>query len=162
MEIFIKIFGEDRHLDTLQMICRGITVFFIALALIRISGRRSFGLRTPLDNVIAILLGSILSRAVVGVSPFVAVVATCFGIVALHRLFGWLVTKYHKTFGRWFEGSIIMVYDKGKFKADNMKKAMVSEEDILQGVRRSALTEDIDEIEKVYMERNGEISAIKK
>lgn len=162
MDIFIKIFGEDRHLDTLQMVCRGIAIFIIALALIRISGRRSFGLRTPLDNVISILLGAILSRAVVGVSPFVPVVVTCFVIVLLHRIFGWLVTKYHKTFGRWLEGHIIMLFEDGKFKKENMNRAMVSEEDMLQGIRRSALTEDIDDIGKVYMERNGEISAIKK
>jgi uncharacterized membrane protein YcaP (DUF421 family) len=162
MDIFIKIFGEDRQLDTLQMICRGIAVFFIAFVLIRISGRRSFGLRTPLDNVITILLGAILSRVVVGVSPFIPVVATCFVIVVLHRIFGWLVTKYHKTFGHWFEGSIILLYDKDKFKPDNMKRAMVSKEDMLQGIRKSALTEDMEDIEKVYMEKNGEISAIKK
>jgi len=32
----------------------------------------------------------------------------------------------------------------------------------MQGVRKSALTEDMEKIEKVYLERNGEISAIKK
>jgi hypothetical protein len=32
----------------------------------------------------------------------------------------------------------------------------------MQGVRKSALTEKLDGIEKVYIERNGEISAIKK
>ena len=37
-----------------------------------------------------------------------------------------------------------------------------SGEDIMQGVRLSALKEDIDEIEKIYIERNGEISIIKK
>jgi uncharacterized membrane protein YcaP (DUF421 family) len=162
MEIFIKIFGEDRNLDTLQMACRGIAIFFISLILIRISGRRSFGVRTPLDNVIAISLGAILSRAVVGVSPFIPVVITCLVIVTLHRLFGWLVTKFHKTFGRWLEGEIIVLFENGKFKKDNMRRAMVSEEDMLQGIRKSALTENIDEINKVYMERNGEISAIRK
>jgi hypothetical protein len=32
----------------------------------------------------------------------------------------------------------------------------------MQGVRKSALTEDMKNIDKVYIERNGEISAIKK
>ena len=43
-----------------------------------------------------------------------------------------------------------------------MKKALVCQEDLMQGVRKSALTEDMDKIEKVYMERNGDISAIRK
>ncbi|NNU33298.1 hypothetical protein HK413_02345 [Mucilaginibacter sp. S1162] len=47
MEILLKIFGEGKDLSALQMSCRGIVVFIIALALIRLSGRRSFGIRTP-------------------------------------------------------------------------------------------------------------------
>lgn len=42
-----------------------------------------------------------------------------------------------------------------------MHKGLLCREDILQGVRKSALTENMDEIETVYMERNGEITAIK-
>jgi uncharacterized membrane protein YcaP (DUF421 family) len=162
MEIFNTVFGVENKLDLIQMVCRGIVLFFIALILIRVSGRRSFGIRTPLDNVISILLGAVLSRAVVGASPFVPVVVTCFAIVILHRLFGWLVTKYHKTFGRWLAGQIIVLFEHDEFKKDNMRRAMVSEEDIMQGIRKTAMTEDMTEIEKVYMERNGEISAIKK
>jgi hypothetical protein len=43
-----------------------------------------------------------------------------------------------------------------------MKRALVCREDVMQGVRKSALTEDLEKIDKVYMERNGDISAIKK
>jgi len=32
----------------------------------------------------------------------------------------------------------------------------------MQGVRKSALTDDMDKIDRIYIERNGEISAIKK
>jgi len=49
--ILIEMFGQGKDLNTLQMSCRGIVVFFIALLLIRISGRRSFGMHTPLDNI---------------------------------------------------------------------------------------------------------------
>src|SRR6202000_2248848 len=104
MEIFIKLFGQGKDLNALQMSDRGIAVFFIALILIRISGRRSFGVRTPLDNIITILLGAILSRAVVGASDFVPVMICCFVIVSLHRLFGWLIAR-SPDFSRWIEGN---------------------------------------------------------
>jgi uncharacterized membrane protein YcaP (DUF421 family) len=161
MDILIKIFGEGKDLTTLQMSCRGITVFVIALLLIRVSGRRSFGLRTPLDNIIGILLGAILSRAVVGASAFVPVIITCFVIVILHRCFGWLIS-HSKPFGKVVEGNKILLYQDGDFIKENMEKALVCQEDIMQGVRKSALTENMDTIDKIYMERNGEISAIKK
>jgi len=161
MEIFNEIFGDGKDLNALQMSSRGIAVFFIALLLIRLSGRRSFGVRTPLDNIIVILLGAVLSRAVVGASPFVPVVACCFVIVLLHRLFGRLIAT-SKWFGRVTEGDKILLYENEKFKREEMKRALVCEEDLMQGVRKSALTEDISKIDKVYIERNGDISAIKK
>jgi uncharacterized membrane protein YcaP (DUF421 family) len=161
MELLIKLFGEGKDLNALQMSDRGVVIFFIALILIRISGRRSFGVRTPLDNIISISLGAIMSRAVVGASDFVPVVVCCFVIVLLHRLFGWLIA-HSKAFGRFIEGNKMVLYERGTFRGDTMKEALVCQEDVMQGVRKSALTEEMADIEKVYMERNGEISAIRK
>lgn len=161
MELLIKIFGEGKDLNALQMSSRGVVMFFIALILIRISGRRSFGVRTQLDNIITISLGAVMSRAIVGASDFVPVVICCLVIVLLHRLFGWLIAN-SKAFGRFIEGEKILLFEDGMFKKENMKKALVCQEDLMQGVRKSAMTEDMGQIEKVYMERNGEISPIKK
>lgn len=159
--LLFTLFGEGKDLNALQMSDRGIVIFFIALILIRVSGRRSFGLHTPLDNIISISLGAIMSRAVVGASDFVPVVVCCFVIVLMHRLFGWLIAT-SKTFGKFIEGNKMTLFEHGRFQHDTMKKALVCQEDIMQGVRKSALLEDMDKIEKVYIERNGEISSIKK
>jgi uncharacterized membrane protein YcaP (DUF421 family) len=161
MDLFYEIFGRDKNIDLLQMVCRAIGVFLIALVLIRISGRRSFGVRTPLDNIILILLGATLSRTIVGASPFVPVVTACFAIVILHRFFGWIVSR-NKWFAKIMEGNKILLFENGKFIHENERRALVCREDIMQGIRKSALTDDMDKIDKVYIERNGEISAIKK
>lgn len=161
MEILLKIFGEGKDLNTLQMTCRGIVVFLITLLLIRISGRRSFGLRTPLDNIVLILLGSILSRAVAGASPFLPTIVACTAMVLIHRLFGWMIA-HNKAAGPIIEGKRMQLFKNGEFIRENMGRALVCEEDVMQGVRKSALTEDLNKIETIYMERNGEISAIKK
>jgi uncharacterized membrane protein YcaP (DUF421 family) len=161
MELLIKIFGEGKDLNALQMSSRGVVMFFIALILIRISGRRSFGVRTPLDNIITISLGAVMSRAVVGASAFVPVVVCSLVIVLLHRLFGWLISHSRK-FGRIMEGDKIVLFENGHFLDEHLKKGLVCREDVMQGVRKSALTEDMTKIDKVYMERNGEISALKK
>lgn len=161
MEIITTIFGAGNDLNALQMSSRAIVVFLAALLFIRISGRRSFGLRTPLDNIVAILLGAILSRAVVGASGFIAVMVCCLVIVLLHRGFGWLIA-HSKRFGKLVEGQKIELFKDGQFIDAHMKRALLCKEDLMQGLRKSALTEDMDEIDKVYIERNGDISAIRK
>ena len=161
MNWIIQLFGQGKDLTALQMSIRGLTIFIIALLLIRISGRRSFGLHTPLDNIVTILLGAILSRTVVGASPFLPVICCCFVIVITHRLLGILISR-HERISRILEGDKLLLFKDGQFIEKNMKKAQVCKENIIQGIRESALTEDLDKIEKVYMERNGVLSIIKK
>lgn len=161
MDYVLLIFGEGKDLNFIQMASRAIVIFIISLVLIRISGRRSFGMRTPLDNIIVILLGALLSRAVVGASPFVPIVASSFAIVIMHRMFGWLIARSRK-FSSLVEGEKIILFENGNYMQENMNRALVCKEDLKQGVRKSVLTEDMGKIEKVYIERNGEISAIKK
>ncbi|MCS3795171.1 DUF421 domain-containing protein [Niastella sp. OAS944] len=161
MDWLIQLFGEGKELTALQMSVRGLTIFLIALLLIRVSGRRSFGLHTPLDNIVTILLGAILSRAVVGASPFLPIICCCIVIVVIHRLLGMLISR-HEAISKILEGEKILLFKDGQFIEKNMKKAQVCKENIIQGIRESALTEDLEKIERVYMERNGVLSIIEK
>lgn len=161
MEWIATIFGEGKELTVWQMSARGVVVFILALVLLRISGRRSFKLGTPIDTIISISLGAILSRAVVGVSPFLPVMITCFVIVILHRIVGMLVI-HNKRMEKMIEGDKILLFEKGKFIKSRLRRALISEEDVRRGIRKNAQTENLNEIEKVYMERNGEITVIRK
>ena len=161
METLHEIFSHETELSALEMACRATAVFFIAFVLIRIAGRRSFGLRTPIDNIIVILLGAILSRAVVGSSPFIPIIFASFILCVLHRVFGWLFTHYND-FGRIVEGEKITLYENGEFLEANMKRGLVREEDIMQGVRKATFSDSMEGIDKIYLEHNGEISIMKK
>jgi uncharacterized membrane protein YcaP (DUF421 family) len=161
MNFLTELFGQGKNLDMLQMCSRGVVVFLAAFVLIRISGRRSFGVRTPLDNIITITLGATLSRAIVGASPFLPTLITCFVIVALHRGFGWVISRSSR-FARFVEGNKILLFRDGNFIDKDLKRALLCKEDVMQGVRKSALTDDLEQIDRVYIERNGEISALRK
>jgi len=161
MEVIYNLFGTGKDLDALQMGARAIIIFILALILIRVSGRRSFGLHTAFDNIIVVLLGAILSRGVVGASPFIPIVIACLIIVVLHRFFGWLIARY-KFFGTLVEGKKILVFQDGKFIKKNLVRALSSEEDIMQGVRKDSMTDNIAKIDRIYMERSGEVSVIEK
>ena len=106
-------------------------------------------------------MGAILSRAVVGASAFVPVIVACFVIVILQRSVGWLIAN-SKAIAWPVESDKIILYKEGKYIRSNLKRVQLTEEDVMQGVRKSALTENLDEIKHIYIERNGEISAIRK
>ena len=161
MQILHSIFGTGRELTVLQMCARSVVVFIIALVLIRISGRRSFGLHSPLDNIITIVLGAVLSRAIIGVSGFLPVIASCAVLVIIHRLFAYGMV-HHPAFSKLVSGEKILLFKDGEYVKKNMDKALICEQEIVQEVRRSALTENLDRIEKIYMERNGEVNSVKK
>lgn len=162
MEDIIQfLFGQPDDLNALQMCIRAFVVFFIALTLIRISGRRSFGLKAPLDNIIAILLGAILSRIVVGASPFAETILACLIITLLHRIFAFLTIR-HKCVENFMKGEKILLYKEGYFIESNLKRALVSQEDIKEGVRLAISENHLENVDLIYMERNGQLSIIKK
>ena len=161
MEWIKLIFGEGKDLNTLQMSCRAVVAFLITLALIRVAGIRTFGKKSAFDNVIIIMLGSILSRVVVGASPFIPTSVACLVFVLVHWVLGRLSWNNDRI-GRWVKGERSCLYSDGHFDKKNMKKAGISDRDLIEGLRLKIHTESLDQVEKVFMERNGEISVVKK
>jgi uncharacterized membrane protein YcaP (DUF421 family) len=151
--------GEGPDLTIVQMGLRAIFVFMIALAFLRL-GRRAFGMGSPFDHVIGILLGAILSRAVVGASPFWATIIASCVIVLLHRLFAWW-SMHSRLVGKLIKGEAKPIFKEGHIVRKNMRQCLISENDLLEGIREAGNVESLDEIKAAYIERDGKISVIK-
>lgn len=111
--------------------------------------------------VIVILLGTILSRAVVGASPFLPVISTCTVIVVLHRFLSWHKMKSNY-FNRLMEGKRIIVFENDRFKENNLHRALLRKEDVMQELRKSTQNDDLRNIKRIFIERSGKISFVKK
>ncbi len=162
MDEFYRVIGEgSEKLTTFQMGLRALLLFVIALVFLRISGRRSFGLRSPFDNVISILLGAVLSRAVTGASPFFPTIVAALVIAGLHRMFAW-ISLYSHGFGRLIKGSPKQIVKDGKIIRANMNRCLVSDRDLEETIRLEASVDSLDDIESAFVERGGRISLIRK
>lgn len=159
-EYLILIFGQGHDLNPWQMACRAFVVFFVALFLHRLAGKRALGMHSPFDNVIGLLLGAVLSRAIVGASPFLSTLAACLVLVLLHRLLGWL-TCYSPRFESLVKGNKKQLYDQSGYHREAMRSEHITQEDLLEEVRNQANTESVVDIQSAYLERNGKISVIK-
>jgi len=161
MDFIIKLFGVGDDLNPLQMSLRAVVAFVIGLILVRFSGRRAFGMRMSFDNVMTILLGAILSRAVVGASPFIPTICAAITLVVLHRLFAWITLKNSK-FGKVIKGEVKILFEKGKFNHKNMSYCLITENDLAEALRSNGGRDTFDDIKIICAERNGYISIVKK
>jgi uncharacterized membrane protein YcaP (DUF421 family) len=161
VDTLLALFGEGKDLSSLQMGARAAAIFLAALLFIRISGRRSFGQRSPFDYVVAILLGATMSRAIVGASPAVPTLVAALVIVLLHRALAWACVRSHAL--EVLVGGVEReLFRDGKFDQQQMLAALVSQTDILETVRKELGTDALDKVQRAILERNGEISIIRK
>lgn len=122
---------------------------------------RVFGIKSAFDYCIIILLGSVLSRAVVGASPFFPTVIACAAFVIVHKIIA------HISVGNQFishlvKGTPLCLYKDGIMNDKNMRKCELSFGDLMEEVRLKLNQNSIDGIEEIFMERTGKISVIEK
>ena len=154
------IFGSGENLTALQMAARAFVMFFIALLLIRVGGMRIFGKKTAFDNILVIMLGAILSRGIVGSSPFFSTVAACAAMVLIHKILGWLAMN-HAWVGKIVKGYRHSLYDDGKINYKNLRKTSISEDDLMEGVRQEINSDSLQKVKQIFIEKTGEISVVK-
>ena len=152
---------RDLDLTMLQMSLRAGLIFLLTLGMVRLAGRRAIGQRTSIDTVVSLLLGALLSRAVVGASSFVNVVAACFVLVVGHRLLTWLCLR-NPSLNQFINGDKRVLYQNGVLLDCNMQAALLSKADLQAQIRQKANLESLDAIEAAYMETSGDISIIMK
>jgi len=150
------LFGSNSDLNPLQMGLRAGAVFVLALAMIRASGRRSFGQRRPFDACTTVLLGAVLSRGVVGASPFWATMAAGATLVLLHRLIAMACLKWN-----WFD--MLVSGDKRELAGpsgmniDEMRKGLITRRDLDEAIRKKTGDEHAA-LERAVLERDGVIT----
>ena len=153
------VFGEGSDLAFWQMAARACVVFLIALVLVRISGRRSFGQHSPFDACTTVLVGAILSRAVVGATPFWSTIAAASAIVLMHRLAGQASVRWPR-FEALISGHELHLVRNGVADARQMRRALITKNDLEEAVRKKMGSSDFSSIEGAVLERNGDITVI--
>ena len=156
----LELHASSHTISTAAMCARAVVVFFVALGLLRVVGTRAFGSNTPFDVVLKIILGAVLSRAVVAASPFFATLAAGAVFVSLHRLLA--IAAYHSYFiGRIIKEEPKILAQRGQLYTDQLRQTNISEKDLREGLRDATNIDSLAEADVVRLERNGKITVIK-
>jgi uncharacterized membrane protein YcaP (DUF421 family) len=155
-ELVHTLFGEGEQLDVLQMSMRSGVVFALALAMIRVSGRRSFGQRRAFDACATVLLGAVLSRAVVGASPFWPTMAAGSVVVVLHRLVAMASLRWPR-FETLVSGDKRELVRDGRCDRDEMQRALITERDLDEAIRKKG-GDERRPVRRAVLERDGVVT----
>ncbi|MFL5739017.1 MAG: DUF421 domain-containing protein [Flavisolibacter sp.] len=160
MKFLNEWWGINENIAPLEIAARSAVMFIIALSLIRMAGMRPFGKGESYDKIITFLIGAILSRGVVGATPFFSTVVSMIVIILIHKIFSKL-SIYSQWFGEKAKGKPITLYKDKNFLKENMDMTNLSEHDIQEELRLQCQTNSLEKIREIKMERTGQVSFIK-
>ena len=152
---------DPKDLTFTQISLRGIIVFLVTLATVRLGHKRSLSHKTPFDAVLLVILAAVFSRAINGSAAFFATLGGGVVLVLLHRLFAYLAFYSHG-FGILVKGKPDVIMRDGQYDFRTMRRNHVSTHDLEEDMRLSAHTDDVSAIRLARIERSGDISFIKK
>jgi uncharacterized membrane protein YcaP (DUF421 family) len=144
--------------DVLPTAVRAAAVYTFALALVRLGNKRFLSQASAFDVIVAIMLGSIMSRAITG-SPFWPTVLAGAVLIAAHRLLAALAYRLD-WLGPLVKGQPTLLVRDGRADRDAMRQAGVSQHDLEQAVRLEAGVTDLSRVRQARLERDGSISVV--
>lgn len=152
---------EAHDLRGMQIGARAVIVYLIVLIIVRLGHKRFLSRSTPFDIILAILLGSVASRAITGNAPFFPPLLACGVLIAVHAVFAWTSFHWH-AFGILVKGKPSVLIRDGTVVTKNMSRSHITEHDLAEALRVEASIDDPAAVRLAHLERSGEISVIAK
>jgi uncharacterized membrane protein YcaP (DUF421 family) len=152
--------GSDTgDIGPLATALRTILIYGFTLAIIRLGNKRFLSKATAFDVIVAIMLGSVMSRAIDGSTPFFPTLLAGAVLLAMHWLFAEVAYKT-SWFGSYVKGEPVLLIEDGKIQREGMRRGSITEDDLTQAIRLKTNHTDPSKIKLAYLERDGQISAI--
>jgi len=140
-------------------VLRACVVYFILLAMIRMTGKRTMGQFTPFDMLLVVLLGNAVQNALLGEDTSVGggllLAAT---LIALNWIVGLASARSAKV-ERWVEGSPVLLAREGQVYRDVLRRELISREDFEKAMREAGCL-DMADIRLAVLENNGRITVV--
>lgn len=151
--------GQDT-LDPGEMALRALLTFAITVVIVRFGAKRLFGKGTAFDYIVAIMIGSVMSRAINGSADLFATWMAGAVLVGLHWLLAYLTARLD-WFGPLVKGNPVDLIRDGTVLEDGMRAANLSRNDLDQALREQG-DSDPSNVRRAVLERDGSISVIAK
>ncbi|HEY8617243.1 DUF421 domain-containing protein [Phenylobacterium sp.] len=152
--------GRQGDISWWQMSIRAVVIFLYGLALLRIASKRVFGKWSAIDIVLSVIIGSNLSRALTGSSPFLETLVATAVLVGVHGALVWAAARAH-WLGPLLKGSPCQIGRDGRFDPAELRRHGIGPHDVEEALREAGMTGP-EKVQEAWIERNGDISIIKR
>src|SRR6266576_1673245 len=119
----------DEPLKLHQAMVRGVFIYLVVLAIIRLGKSRSIGRISPLDVLLGFILGSLVSRGITGHSSLSGTAGSSAALVAVHWVLTRLACQWH-WFGDLVKGHADIIVENGQPRLGSMLHHHISTHDL--------------------------------
>jgi uncharacterized membrane protein YcaP (DUF421 family) len=142
-------------------VLRAILGYYFLVFMMRIAGRRPGKQLTPVDFILVFFSGGLILTATVGddrslTNAFAQIAA----IAAAHYLLVVMRGRW-PAIGRVVDGTPLVLLEGGHWKTQTMKTMLIQDSDVMATARDQGI-ENLEQIDYAVLERNGQISIIRK
>lgn len=148
-------------LISLQSVLRALFGYFFLVFIVRIVGRRPGKQLTPFEFILIFFLGGLMLTAIVSdeaslTNAFCQIIA----VAGAHYTLAWIRHRSDRA-AQLLDGVPLILMEGGQWRALTMRRQRIQDDDVMEKARDQGL-KTLDQIETAVLERNGEISIIRK
>jgi uncharacterized membrane protein YcaP (DUF421 family) len=160
LDRFLGLSLQAKDLHFSHMAARTLIVFCFGVFLARAGNRRMLGHSAGFDIMVAIILGSVLSRGINGQAAFFPSLGASALLVVLHHIMAKLAFHFHG-FSVLVKGRPKTLIRDGKPDPREMSRTNITRDDLDENLRLSGNVDDCSQVAEARLERNGSISVVK-
>lgn len=160
MDGFYRLVGEGNVAITwAQMSVRALIIFAYGLLATRLGAWRAFGRWSSPDILVAVIIGSNLSRSLTGPAPLIPTMAATSVFILAYWLVS-LAASRSDRFDRLIKGTAVPLVVDGVIDAAALRRSVLSRRDLDEALREKGVA-DTDRVGAARLERNGSITVIR-
>jgi uncharacterized membrane protein YcaP (DUF421 family) len=144
-----------------ELVLRGSVVYFVLLALVRLSGKRTVGQFTPFDLVVVVLLGDAVQGSMLSGDQSLPG-----GLILAGTLLGWnqllgFATARSRRLESMVEGRADILARNGEVDHDALRAANMTLDDLQEAMREHGIAA-VQDVRLALLEKDGSITILER
>ena len=139
----------------------GIITYLFLIIVLRVSGKRTLSQMNIYDFAVTVALGSILASTITSSDTSAMTGIFAFTLLVILQYIIAKLAVHFQPFNKLIKSEPTILFYKGRYDWENMKKQRITRDDLLQAVRQQQVS-STDDILAVIIEANGTLSVLKK